>query len=168
MSGTFRFDIGRHHSRLEVSDNVGDLGSGSLVNEAGEGVLEGRDDKDIGEGDSLSDEESLGEQDLVEGVESLEEEVVDALEGGLGVSESASEDTVGDRVLDENLQCQLSLNTTYWAAHLLVGEVLPLVDLGSLLGVGGGDGLVGAKGGDCGIVSPCFALGTRRQRNGTS
>lgn len=65
--------------------------------------MKGSDDKDIGEGDSLSDKVSLLQQDLVEGVKSLEEEVVDTSESWLGVSESAGKDTVGDGVLDEEL-----------------------------------------------------------------
>ena len=71
------------NSRVDVSDNVGDLGSGRLVDETGEGVLESRDDKHIGEGDSLSNEEGLAQQDLVESLQSGNDEVKDTLEGGL-------------------------------------------------------------------------------------
>ena len=105
-----RSELGVVDDSLEVSDDVGEFLSGRLVNETGEGVLESRDDKDIGNGDSLADEVSLAQQDLVKGVESGEELVVDGGEGWLGVGDSASDHLVGDRVLDEDLQSDLGSN----------------------------------------------------------
>jgi len=45
---------------------------------------------------------------------------------------------------------------------LLVGEALPLVDLGTELGVGGENGLVGTKLGNCG--SALVSLATIQQQ----
>lgn len=52
-------------SRLEVSDNVGDLLPQLGVNVTGECVGEGGSDKDIGEGDPLSDNVGSVKEDLV-------------------------------------------------------------------------------------------------------
>lgn len=52
-------------SRLEVSDSVGDLLPQLGVNVAREDVGKGGNDEDIGEGDSLSDDVGLVEEDLV-------------------------------------------------------------------------------------------------------
>lgn len=79
----------RYNSRLEVSDNVGDLLSGSLVDETGEAVVKGRGDEDVGKGDSLSNKESLRLEDLVKELESGDKSLVHALES-LAVSMNSS------------------------------------------------------------------------------
>jgi hypothetical protein len=74
------------HSRVEVTDNVGDLGAHRGVDGAGEGVGEGGGDEDIGKGDALSDEPGAVKEDLLEGGEAGVDSVKD---GGVDLSWSA-------------------------------------------------------------------------------
>jgi hypothetical protein len=62
-------------SRLEVSHNVGDLGAHGRVNQAGEHVSKSSGDKDIGDGNPLSDQPGL----VVEVVVELGQARVDAV-----------------------------------------------------------------------------------------
>lgn len=70
---------------MEVSDNVGDLLPGGLVDGTGERVDQGGSDKDIGEGDSLADKECSVEEDLVEDLEFADQDLEESVEGLLGL-----------------------------------------------------------------------------------
>lgn len=124
--------------RLEVSDNVRGLLPQLGVDVTREGVGKGGGDEDIGEGDPLSDNVGSVKKDLVEGSETGLELVNGGSVGGLGVWDLVGEEVVSEDVLEEDF---------------LVGKSHPLVDLCSLLDIGGEDGLVGTELGDCLIVS---------------
>ena len=98
----------------DESDNVGDLLSGSFVNQAGEEIGYSGNDEDIGEGDSLSNKESLGEEDFVEGGESLNDGLVVGLESGLVIWDSTANHSVGNRVLDEELNLISGAQESLW------------------------------------------------------
>jgi hypothetical protein len=68
----------------------------------------------------------------------------------LGVSDSASNEIQGLTMFDHDL---------------LVGKALPLVDLGTQLGVGGEDGLVGTELGNCGSALIRFAKFQQHKKN---
>lgn len=115
-----------------------------------EGVGKGGSDKDIGKGDPLSDNVGSVKEDLVENSETRLDEVDSGSVGGLGVGDSVDEEGVGGDVSEEDL---------------LVGESHPLVDLCSLLLVGGEDGLVGTELGNC-VVSLVYVVGTTQHKDG--
>lgn len=85
-------------SRLEVSDSVGDLLPQLGVDVTGEGVGEGRDNEDIGEGDPLTDDEGLVEENLLEDIESGHDTVDSGGVGWLGVWDLVAEKLVGEGV----------------------------------------------------------------------
>lgn len=70
---------------MEVSDDVGDLLPGGLVDGTGERVDQGGSDKDIGKGDSLADKECSVEEDLVEDLEFADQDLEESVEGLLGL-----------------------------------------------------------------------------------
>lgn len=89
--------------RLEVSDDVGDLLPQLGVNVAREGVGEGSDDKDIGKGDSLADNEGSLLEDLVEDLKTGDNSLNGSGVGGLGVRDLVGEELVSSRVSEEDL-----------------------------------------------------------------
>ena len=127
-------ELGVVDDGVDVTDDVGDLLAASLVDETGEGVGEGSNDNDVGEGDALSDEVGLGDEDLVKSLKTSKDSVVDGGEDGL---------VVWELVVDNHLHANVVLD-----GDLLVGEAGPLLDLGGGLGVGGDQGLVGAETGN--------------------
>jgi len=146
---SYTLNSGYKSLRLEVSDDVGGLLPQLGVDVTREGIGKGGSDEDIGKGDPLSDNVSSVKEDLVEDGETRLDKVDSGSVGGLGVWDSVDEEGVGGDVSEEDL---------------LVGESHPLVDLCSLLLVGGEDGLVGAELGNC-VVSSKFTAVTAQHNN---
>ena len=146
---SYTLNSGYKSLRLEVSDDVGGLLPQLGVDVTREGIGKGGSDEDIGKGDPLSDNVGSVKEDLVEDGETRLDKVDSGSVGGLGVWDSVDEEGVGGDVSEEDL---------------LVGESHPLVDLCSLLLVGGEDGLVGAELGNC-VVSSMFTGVTAPHNN---
>jgi hypothetical protein len=130
-----RRDFGLVDDRLEVAEEVGELGARGGVEVDGGGGLYVRGNEEVGEGEALADEEGAGRDMLLEGVEgaglALEEggvdlrncldwKIVKDLETyGLAVGSQLAGNEVGDLVGVER--------------DLRVGEVDPLVNERSVL-----------------------------------